>query len=217
GLLVHCPFSIFVSPDDLDIFLRHLLRCRAFESRVETELRLKGAGHALRSVYLSSNPITTAIRGGRILYQTAIVDLTERNRAAEAVLRLAAIVRSSRDAIAAKDLDGIVTDWNEGAERMFGYSRQEIVGKSIRMLIPPSRRREEDDILSRLRGGGSLDHYETVRRRKDGQLIDVSLTISPIRDNAGRIIGISKIARDITGQKNTQRQLNEQARLLELT
>ena len=138
-------------------------------------------------------------------------------RAEMAALRLASIVRYSRDAIAAKDLNGFITDWNESAERIFGYKREEIIGKSVRILIPADRQDEEDEILNRVRRGESVDHYETVRRRKDGRLIDVSLTISPVKDPTGRIIGISKIARDITSEKDERRRLGEQARLLDLT
>ncbi len=134
-----------------------------------------------------------------------------------AAMRLAAVVQSSGDAIVAKDLNGIVTDWNESAERIFGYSAKEIIGKSILTIIPARRRTEEPEILSRIRRGELIDHYETVRRRKDGQLIDVSLTISPVNDGKGKVIGVSKIARDITDRKRNERRLTEQARLLDLS
>jgi len=140
-----------------------------------------------------------------------------RNGATTAAMRLAAVVQSSHDAIAAKTLNGIITDWNRSAERIFGYKPKEIIGKSVLTLIPKDRQDEEQEILRRIRRGESLDHYETVRLRKDGQLIDVSLTISPIKDPKGEIVGVSKIARDITKQKQTERRLTEQARLLDLT
>ena len=146
-----------------------------------------------------------------------LFDITERKRAETAAMRLAAVVQSSHDAIAAKTLNGIITDWNQGAERIFGYKPKEIIGKSVLTLIPKDRQDEEQEILRKIRHGESLDHYETVRRRKDGQLIDVSLTISPIKDPKGDIVGVSKIARDITDQKQTERRLSEQARLLNLT
>jgi PAS domain S-box-containing protein len=117
----------------------------------------------------------------------------------------------------AKTLDGIITDWNQSAERIFGYKRKEIIGKSVLTLIPKDQHGEEQEILRRIRRGESLDHYDTVRRRKDGKLIDVSLTISPIKNPKGKIVGISKIARDISQQKQTERRLAEQARLLDLT
>jgi len=146
-----------------------------------------------------------------------LLDITERKRTEAAALRLAAVVQSSHDAIAAKDLNGIVTDWNQSAERIFGYKAKEIIGKSILTLIPPERQSEENEILRKIRSGQSIDHYETVRSRKDGTLIDVALTISPIKDRNGKIIGVSKIARDITKQKKTEGRLAEKSRLLDLT
>jgi PAS domain S-box-containing protein len=123
--------------------------------------------------------------------------------------RLAAIVESSDDAIVSKDLNGIVQTWNPGAERMFGYTLEEMIGRSIRAIIPPDRQREEDDVLSRIRRGESIEHYETVRMRKDGRLIDISLSVSPVRGPDGQIIGASKIARDVTEQKRMLRELEE--------
>src|SRR5689334_11834346 len=110
---------------------------------------------------------------------------------------LAAIVESSDDAIISKDLNGVVRSCNAAAERMFGYSAAELVGKPIRLIIPADRQAEEDDIIARLRRGERMDHFQTVRRAKDGRLIDVSLTVSPVRDASGRVIGASKIARDV--------------------
>ena len=127
-------------------------------------------------------------------------------------LRLAAIVENSDDAIVSKDLNGIVETWNKAAERLFGYSAEEMVGKSITLIIPKDRLPEEDLVLSRIRAGLPVDHYETVRRAKDGRLIDVSLTVSPIRLPDGRIIGASKIARDITEQKELRRAADEASR-----
>lgn len=132
-------------------------------------------------------------------------------------MHLAAVIQSSHDAIAAKTLKGIITDWNRSAERIFGYKAEEIIGKSVLTLIPNDRKNEEQEILRRIGRGESLDHYETVRRRKDGRLIDVSLTISPIKSPKGEIIGASKIAHDITQQKQTERRFAELARLLDLT
>lgn len=144
-------------------------------------------------------------------------DITEDKRTVTAAMRLAAVVRSSHDAIVAKDLNGTITDWNQSAERIFGYKAKEIIGKSILTLIPKDRHKEETEILRKIRRGESIEHYETVRCCKDGQLIDVSLTISPIKNPNGEIVGASKIARDITKQKQTERRLAEQARLLNLT
>ena len=121
-----------------------------------------------------------------------------------AALHLAAIVESSDDCIVSKDLDGIITSWNRGAERMFGYSAEEAVGQSITMIIPADRLGEEKLVLSRIRAGEKVDHFETVRRRKDGSLIPISLTTSPIRDEEGRVIGASKIARDISDRRRAE-------------
>jgi PAS domain S-box-containing protein len=117
---------------------------------------------------------------------------------------LAAIVDSSDDAIVSKTLEGIVTSWNPAAERLFGYAADEIIGRPIATLAPPDRENEMSAILERIRRGEKVDHFETVRRRKDGSLVDVSLTVSPIRDEKGRIVGASKIARDITARKQAE-------------
>ena len=117
---------------------------------------------------------------------------------------LAAIVESSDDAIISKDLDGIITSWNAGAERIFGYTAEEMIGKPIALLIPADRADEEPSILARIRRGERISHYETMRRRKDGHLISISLTISPVHSADGTIIGASKIARDITERKRLE-------------
>ncbi len=131
-------------------------------------------------------------------------DITERKQLEAASLHLAAIVESSDDAIVGKDLNGVITSWNKGAERLFGYTAGEVVGKSISMLAPPDRLDDISNILTRIRQGARVEHYETRRRRKDGETIDVSLTVSPILNAAGQIIGASKIARDITGRKRDE-------------
>jgi PAS domain S-box-containing protein len=161
--------------------------------------------------------ILTNIHGKITGAINSLFDITERKRAETIAMRLAAAVQSSHDAVAAKTLNGIITDWNQSAERIFGYKPKEIIGKSILTLIPKDRQSEEEEILRKVGHGESLDHYETVRRRKDGKLIDVSLTISPIKNPKGEVVGVSKIARDITKQKQTVRRLAEQARLLDLT
>ena len=123
--------------------------------------------------------------------------------------RLATIIASSDDAIVGKTLDGTVTDWNRAAETMFGYGASEMIGRSIALLLPPGHEAEEDAILDRLRRGERVDHFETRRRRKDGEIIDVLVTISPVRDEAGRLIGASKVARDITAARRAQAALQE--------
>jgi PAS domain S-box-containing protein len=134
-------------------------------------------------------------------------DVTERKLAEDAALRLAAIVESSDDAIVGKDLDGIITSWNAGAERIFGYVAEEIIGKPITILIPSNYQKEEEMIIERIRRGQRVEHFETVRQRKHGSLIDVSLTISPVKNFQGKIIGASKIARDITERKRSEAQI----------
>lgn len=129
---------------------------------------------------------------------------------------LSAIIESADDAIVSKTLEGIVTSWNKGAERIFGYMAHEMVGKPITVLIPEGRIYEETAILTRIRRGDRVEHYETVRQRKDGSLVDVSLTISPIKSGDGRILGASKVARDITRQRQAQRMLDESAERLHL-
>ena len=120
---------------------------------------------------------------------------------------LAAIVESSDDAIVSKSLEGVVTSWNRGAERIFGWTAAEVIGKPITIIIPPERLQEEPQILARLRAGERVDHFETVRMTRDGRRIDISVTISPIRDDSGRVIGASKIARDVTLQKRFNEEL----------
>jgi PAS domain S-box-containing protein len=122
-----------------------------------------------------------------------------------ATARLAAIVESSDDAIVSKTLDGVITSWNQGAERMFGWTAAEAVGRHITLIIPKDRHAEEDEVLARLRRGERIDHFETVRVRKDGTSIDISLTVSPLLNANGAVVGASKIARDISGQKEIER------------
>src|SRR6476620_28548 len=127
--------------------------------------------------------------------------MSEKNSFIPADLLYEAIVQSSDDAIISKNLQSIVMSWNKGAERIFGYSAEEMIGQSIVRILPADRLDEEVHILARLQSGERVDHFETRRQRKDGRIIDVSLTISPIRDATGVIVGAAKIARDITEQK----------------
>ncbi len=148
--------------------------------------------------------------GGIVGAVNLLVDCADRVVVEQAVQRLAAIVESSDDAIIAKDINGVITDWNGGAQRLFGYSAEEAIGRPIAMLIPEDRNDEEPGILARLRRGERIHHYETVRRRKDGGLVAISLSVSPIKNRAGRVVGASKIARDITMRRCAE----EQQRLL---
>jgi PAS domain S-box-containing protein len=144
-----------------------------------------------------------------------LIDVTQSGEAEIAIRRLAAIVESSDDAIVSKTLDGIITSWNGSAERMFGYTAAEAVGRHISLIIPPERRSEENDVLAHLRRGEKVDHFETERQTKDGRRLIISLTVSPVKDGAGRIIGASKVARDITERKRAEEQLREAKREIE--
>jgi PAS domain S-box-containing protein len=182
------------------------------------ELRYWLADGSERIVDFSMHPIRDQSGAVMFLHPTGI-DITDRRRI-EAALHeseqrsrwLASIVESSDDAIVSKDLDGIITSWNKGAERIFGYTAEEATGQPITIVIPQDRQDEERTILTRIRRGERIDHFETVRQRKNGSLIVISLTISPVKDAQGRIVGASKIARDITEQKRAQEQIATLAR-----
>jgi len=146
-----------------------------------------------------------------------VLEKAERDKRGRASSLLAAIVDSSDDAIISKTLDGVITSWNKSAERLFGYTCEEAVGRHITLIVPEDRRDEEAKILGRLKRGERINHFETLRQRKDGRLLTLSLTISPVKDDAGRIVGASKVARDITERKEIERALTERARLLDLS
>lgn len=142
---------------------------------------------------------------GTTVHLAMVHDITDRKRMERAALLLGAIVDSSDDAIVSKDLDGIITSWNRSAERIFGYTAEEAIGQPVAtLIIPADRQNEEPQILARLKNGERVDHFETIRRRKDGTLLDVSVTISPVRDRNGKVIGASKIARDVTERKRME-------------
>jgi PAS domain S-box-containing protein len=162
---------------------------------------------------------------GRGIYHTdgsvdgmigVVQDVTERRRLEASRFRLAAVVETSDDAIVSKTLTGIITTWNRAAQRMFGYTEEEVVGRSVTILIPQSRLHEEAEILARLVAGQRIDHFETMRLRKDGTEFPVSLTVSPIKDDEGNIIGVSKIARDITTKRQAEDALRDETRVLNL-
>jgi PAS domain S-box-containing protein len=156
-----------------------------------------------RTVLAHANPIYDEV-GNLQGAVNVLVDISDRNRVEEVNAVLSAIVESAEDAIVSKTLDGIIRSWNAAAERLFGFSAEEAIGQSIALIIPPEKLDEEQVILSRLRRGERIEHYETVRMSKDGRRFDISLTISPIRESTGRIIGASKIARDITARKQSE-------------
>ena len=142
-------------------------------------------------------------------YVAIRADITERKVAEEASAQLAAIVNSSNDAIIGKDLNSIVTSWNIGAEKLFGYSANEMIGQPITRLIPSDRQQEELQIIERIRRGETVEHFDTVRVAKDGHLIDIAVTVSPIKDKTGKIMGASKVARDITERKRAEQEIHE--------
>jgi len=154
--------------------------------------------------------------GGACMFAAFVRDVSERQQTEETRARLAAIVESSDDAIIGKTLDGIIVTWNPGAQRLFGYSSEEAVGKPMMMLIPPERRTEEPAILARVASGERVAHFETVRIRKDGRRIDVSVTISPMKDSLGRIVGASTIARDTTERRASEARAQAQLARLSL-
>lgn len=159
-----------------------------------------------RAIDDSAAPIRCA-KGELVGCVLVFRDITDHRKAEQAQARLAAIIDSSDDAIISKELDGTISSWNWGAERLFGYTASEAIGRSILILIPPDRGEEERSILDRIRRGVRIENYDTVRRRKDGSDVDISLTVSPIVDAAGAVVGASKIARDITGRKRAEEDL----------
>jgi PAS domain S-box-containing protein len=213
NLLCACWMGQFCGTSNAELFNRI---CRAHSVVAPTETcvppdRRESSGHgamavleqkarSLEAEIAEHKHIERVLRASEVRLQEAIED---RARAEESRY-LAAMVESSDDAIISKDLSGIITSWNRAAERIFGYTAEEIVGLSVTILIPQDRQNEEPRILARLRKGERIDHYETIRRRKDGTDLNVSLTVSPIKDETGRIIGASKIARDITERKRAE-------------
>jgi PAS domain S-box-containing protein len=155
-------------------------------------------------VSLTVSPVRD-VRGNVIGASKVARDITPRLQRDELRARLAAIVQSSDDAIVGKTLDGVITSWNEGAERLFGYTAPEAIGQPIFLIIPEDRSAEELDVLSRLRRGERIDHFETIRQTKDGRRLPMSISVSPIRDDQGRIIGASKVGRDISDRVERER------------
>ncbi len=192
--------TLIIPPDRLDEETRVLASIRAGR-RVEhfETIRVTKDGRQV-AVSLTVSPVKDS--SGRIIGASKIArDVSERRRGEIAQARLAAIIESSDDAIISKTLDGVITSWNGAAERVFGWTAAEAIGQHITLIIPEEYREEERGVLARLRRGDRIDHFETVRQRKDGQLLDVSITVSPIRDGRGTIVGASKVARDISAQR----------------
>ena len=192
-----------------DAVREHVRGLFAGESSIKpTEFEIETQSGESRSWIFSAWPVGRLLDGRRYIVGTAL-DVTDRKRAEQATARLAAIVEFSDDAIISKDIKGVITTWNEGAERLFGYTKQEAIGQSVTMLIPLDHINEEPGILARIRRGESVQHYETVRKHKDGTLLNISLTVSPIFDRQGRVVGASKVARDITERIQAEEALRE--------
>jgi PAS domain S-box-containing protein len=208
--------AIFV-PDTMPTFVAEVEALWRGERRFEGEAQVQTmAGRRMDVLF-------TIRWGGEDAEQSlvSVLDISKQKSDQRDAALLASIVESSDDAIASKDLQGIVTSWNQAAERLFGYTATEMIGSSITILFPPDKVDEEASILTRIRAGERVHHFETVRRTKEGRLVDVSLTISPVRDPTGRVIGASKIARDISERRRAEKLLSaraeEQAALLEFT
>ncbi len=202
----------YIHPDDQPLVASAFTKAIESRSTFELEHRVVRVDGTLG--WISSRAVPLLGTNGEVVeWFGAAADVTERKQAEEARHKLAAIVESSDDAIVSKDLNGIVTSWNAAAERIFGYKAKEILGRSIATIIPPELQDDERVILETLARGERIEHFETVRLTKSGERIDVSLTISPVRNESGTIIGAAKIARDVTQQKKTEQALRTTERL----
>jgi PAS domain S-box-containing protein len=197
-----------IHPDDQAGTMEQLESASREQREFEFDYRIVHPGGEIRKIHTVGHPVFSS-SGDLVEYVGTVIDVTERERGEQATRLLAAVVESSHDAIVSKNLNGIITSWNKGAERLFGYAAEEAVGQNITLIIPLDRRGEERAILERLKRGERVDHFETVRMRKDGSLLDVALTISPMKDAAGRIVGASKLARDITERKRSEEALRQ--------
>jgi PAS domain S-box-containing protein len=195
-----------VHPNDREQSTNTLLEANRRQEAFSLDCRMRRSDGEYRWVMTAGEPRFDP-QGNFAGYIGSVIDIHERKQAAQASALLSAIVDSSDDAIISKDLNGVITSWNQGAERLFGYTSEEVTGKSITIVIPSDRLGEEPEILSRLQRGERVDHFETIRKRKDGALLNISLTISPVKDAQGRVIGASKVARDITDRKRKEQVL----------
>jgi PAS domain S-box-containing protein len=190
-----------VAPEDREKFREFNERvCRGEKGSLEFDII--GIQGVRRHMETHGAPLQNA--DGNTVLLGVTRDITPRSEAEKTRRRLAAIIESSEDAIASKDLDGIITSWNKSAERLFGYTAEEIIGQPVTTIIPPELHNDEPNILGKIRAGERIEHFQTVRVRKDGQLINVSLTVSPIKDDKGKIVGAAKIVRDVTRQKKLE-------------
>jgi PAS domain S-box-containing protein len=195
-------------PEDRERTRRTIEGCIANHSPYDLEYRTVADDGRIKWIRAIGSPFFDE-SGRPTRFDGLTIDVTAQLHAEEATGLLAAIVASSDDAIISKNLNGVITSWNKGAERLFGYTAQEAVGQHITLIIPRNRLGEESEILSRIRSGQRVDHFETVRVRKDGTTVELSLTISPVLDRDGKVIGASKVARDISERKRGERALRE--------
>ena len=209
AVLGKCVYDL-IAPEDRERY-REFNESICAGERGSTEFEVVGLKGRRRHMETHAAPLQTS--DGSYLQLAVTLDITERKAAEEARRRLAAIVESSDDAIVGEDLNGIVMSWNPRAEKMFGYSADEMIGRPISIIIPPELQEEEQGILGTIGRGERVEHFEIVRLTRSGERIDVSLTVSPLKDDAGRVIGISKTARDITQQKKTEQALRTTERL----
>src|ERR1700719_1127988 len=195
-------------PEDRAKWQGAIDRAIAEKSEYEVEFRILLPDGSVKHIHTVGHPVLNA-SGDLVQFVGSSTDVTERKRAEQATRLLAAIVESSHDAIVSKSLNGVITSWNKGAERLFDYAAEEAVGQNITLIIPPERRDEERTIVEQLTRGERVDDFETVHVRKDGRLLDVALPISPMKDAAGRVVGASKLARDITERKRAEEALRQ--------
>ena len=204
--------DVYIHPDDQPRVLQAIRTAIENKSIFELEHRIRRVDGTLgwtvsRAVPLFDN------QGNIIEWFGAATDVSARKQAEEAQRRLAVIVKCSDDAIISKDLNGIVTSWNPAAEKLFGYTEREMIGRPITAIIPPELQHDEQDILAAIGRGHTIDHFDTIRLTKSGERIQVSVTISPVRDEAGKVVGAAKIARDITRQKQAEHAVRTTERL----
>ncbi|MCU1220818.1 MAG: hypothetical protein JWN42_2015, partial [Candidatus Angelobacter sp.] len=185
--------------------------CRG--ERGSLEFDIVGLTGVRRHMESHAAPLKNA--DGTVVQLAVTRDITLRNQAENAQRRLAAIIESSEDAIASKDLQGTITSWNKSAEKLFGYAAEEIIGRPVTLIIPPELHDDEALILGRIRAGERIEHFQTVRVHKNGRRVDVSLTVSPVRDEKGKIIGAAKIVRDITREKKLEEAARRLAAIVE--
>ncbi|MFZ3169644.1 MAG: PAS domain S-box protein, partial [Candidatus Methanoperedens sp.] len=208
SFLIKKPFSHYIAFSSRDVFYLHLRNVFRTNTRQTCEIKLVDKNKNQFDARLESLAVKDS-KGNFSQCRTAISDITEHKKAEETNSLLASIIESSDDAIIGKTLDGTILSWNSGAQKIYGYTPDEVKGRSISILIPPEKIDEVPQILERVRLGQRIEHYETVRMRKDGKQIDVSLTISPIKDSTGKIIGVSTIARDITEHRQAEEAIRE--------